>query len=110
MVLCLRRTGPVASLPGLRRQRSFLGISFVKPFLSSFALATGLLVATGALAQPKPTVTLTPGGEWQVGLMQSRVGLETMDTQAACRTYNILAGEGRKVAAALLVEASTSNN
>jgi hypothetical protein len=46
-----------------------LGISFVKPFLSSFALATGLLVATGALAQPKPTVTLTPGGEWQVGLM-----------------------------------------
>ena len=51
-----------------------------------------------------------PKPEWQVGLMQSRVGLETMDTQAACRTYNILAGEGRKVAAALLVEASTSNN
>ena len=42
---------------------------------------------------------------WQTGLMQRRVGLETMDTQAACRTYNILAGEGRKVAAALLIEA-----
>jgi uncharacterized protein len=27
-----------------------------------------------------------------------------MDTQAACRTYNILAGEGRRVAAALLIE------
>jgi uncharacterized protein len=42
--------------------------------------------------------------------MQRRVGLETMDTQAACRTYNILAGEGRKVAAALLIETSPSNN
>jgi uncharacterized protein len=37
-------------------------------------------------------------------LMQKRIGLETMDTQAACRTYNILAGEGRKVALALLIE------
>jgi len=51
-----------------------------------------------------------PKPEWQVGLMQRRLGLETMDTQAACRTYNILAGEGRKVAAALLIEASTSKN
>ena len=41
---------------------------------------------------------------WVAGLMQRRIGLETMDTQAACRTFNILAGEGRKVAAALLVE------
>ncbi len=41
---------------------------------------------------------------WVAGLMQRRIGFETMDTQAACRTYNILAGEGRKVAAALLVE------
>ncbi len=51
-----------------------------------------------------------PKPEWQVGLMQRHVGLETMDTQAACRTYNILAGEGRKVAAALLIEPSVSNN
>ena len=51
-----------------------------------------------------------PKPEWQVGLMQRRVGLETMDIQAACRTYNILAGEGRKVAAALLIEASASKN
>ena len=41
---------------------------------------------------------------WLAGLMARRIGLETMDTQAACRTYNILAGEGRKVAAALLLE------
>ena len=37
-------------------------------------------------------------------LMERRIGLETMDTLAACRTYNILAGEGRNVIAALLIE------
>ena len=37
-------------------------------------------------------------------LMDARIGLEVMDTQAACRTYNILAAESRRVAAALLVE------
>lgn len=38
-------------------------------------------------------------------LMARRIGVETMDTAAACRTYNILAGEGRRVVAALLMEA-----
>ncbi|WP_457280424.1 Mth938-like domain-containing protein [Polaromonas sp. P5_D5] len=37
-------------------------------------------------------------------LMERRIGIETMDTLAACRTYNILAGEGRQVIAALLIE------
>ena len=37
-------------------------------------------------------------------LMALRIGVETMDTIAACRTYNILAGEGRHVIAALLME------
>lgn len=37
-------------------------------------------------------------------LMARRIGVETMDTLAACRTYNILAGEGRRVTAALLIE------
>nr|VFJ54456.1 MAG: Uncharacterized conserved protein, contains Mth938-like domain [Candidatus Kentron sp. DK] len=32
------------------------------------------------------------------------IGIETMTTAAACRTYNLLAGEGRAVAAGLLVE------
>ena len=36
-------------------------------------------------------------------LTDARIGIEVMDTQAACRTYNILMAEGRKVAAALLV-------
>ena len=42
-------------------------------------------------------------------LMQKRIGIETMDTLAACRTYNVLAGEGRRVMAALLIETSGTN-
>ena len=33
-----------------------------------------------------------PPPAWLQPLMARRIGLETMDTQAACRTYNILAG------------------
>ncbi len=36
------------------------------------------------------------------GLIDAGIGLEAMTTAAACRTFNILAGEGRRVAAALL--------
>lgn len=45
-----------------------------------------------------------PQGFWIKSLIEQQIGLETMDTQAACRTYNVLAGEGRKVIAALLIE------
>lgn len=45
-----------------------------------------------------------PPPAWLRTLMEHRIGLETMDTAAACRTYNILAGEGRHVLAALLLE------
>ncbi|MEI6383427.1 MAG: Mth938-like domain-containing protein [Betaproteobacteria bacterium] len=48
-------------------------------------------------------------GSWLMPLMQQKIGLETMDTQAACRTYNILAGEGRNVAAALLIELTSTH-
>jgi uncharacterized protein len=37
-------------------------------------------------------------------LIERRVGIETMDTAAACRTYNVLLAEGRAVVAALLFE------
>ncbi len=45
-----------------------------------------------------------PSATWTKSLIDQQTGLETMDTPAACRTYNILAGEGRKVAVALLIE------
>jgi uncharacterized protein len=38
-------------------------------------------------------------------LIERGIGVETMDTPAACRTYNVLASEGRSVVAALLVGA-----
>ncbi|WP_101047752.1 Mth938-like domain-containing protein [Macromonas nakdongensis] len=41
-------------------------------------------------------------------LIEKGIGVETMDTMAAARTYNILAGEGRRVVVALLVEPATA--
>ena len=37
-------------------------------------------------------------------LIDLRIGVETMDTAAACRTYSVLASERRRVLAALLIE------
>jgi uncharacterized protein len=54
-----------------------------------------VLLGTGArLRFPRPEITRA--------LVEARIGLEVMDVQAACRTYNILAAEARHVAAALL--------
>ena len=55
-----------------------------------------VLLGTGArLAFPEPA-QLAP-------LYKAGIGVEVMDTPAACRTYNILLGEGRNVVAALVV-------
>ena len=48
-----------------------------------------------------------PKGNWIQPLIDKQTGIETMDTQAACRTYNILADEGRNVAVALLLETTS---
>ena len=45
-----------------------------------------------------------PPPAWLRGLIERRIGVETMDTAAACRTYNVLVSERRAVVAALLVE------
>lgn len=55
-----------------------------------------VLLGTGeTLRFPHPRLT--------EALIRAGVGLEVMNTPAACRTYNILASEGRKVAAALIL-------
>jgi uncharacterized protein len=55
-----------------------------------------ILLGTGArLRFPRPEIMQS--------LMRSGVGVEVMDVQAACRTYNILLAEERRVAAALLI-------
>lgn len=59
-----------------------------------------VLLGTGARQQfPKPAV-LRP-------LIEAGVGWEVMDTGSACRTYNVLASEGREVVAALLLPTNT---
>ena len=56
-----------------------------------------ILLGTGPRQRfPHPRLT--------AALAQAGIGLEVMDLQAACRTYNILVAEERKVAAALLFE------
>ena len=37
-------------------------------------------------------------------LSARHIGVECMDSKAACRTYNVLMGEGRKVTLALIIE------
>ncbi len=44
-----------------------------------------------------------PGGEALAPLLERGIGVEVMDTPAACRTYNLLLTEGRRVVAALLL-------
>ncbi|MEZ0231276.1 MAG: Mth938-like domain-containing protein [Methylophilaceae bacterium] len=63
------------------------------------------------LAELKPEVVLLGTGKTHRfihpklsrALTESGIGIECMDTAAACRTYNILMAEGRNVAAALLL-------
>ena len=47
-----------------------------------------------------------PPREAQVALLRRRIGIEVMDNAAVCRTYNLLAGEGRRVVAAIMLPAS----
>ena len=55
-----------------------------------------VLLGTGAAFRfPEPAI-LAP-------LYKAGIGVEVMDTPAACRTFNILMGEGRNVVAALVV-------
>ena len=56
-----------------------------------------VLLGTGARLRFPPGPLLRP-------FAPAGIGLEIMDMPAACRTYNILASEGRKVAAALLFD------
>ena len=49
------------------------------------------------------TSFLFPNPRLSQPLVQAGIGFEVMDSHAAARTYNILMGEGRQVAAALLL-------
>lgn len=56
-----------------------------------------IIIGTGKRQRfPRPELLKT--------LIEAKIGFEIMDSQAACRTYNILVGEGRQVLLALIVE------
>ena len=77
---------PVAGFDALAEEH-FAMLAALKPEV--------VLLGTGArLRFPHPRLT--------AALARARIGLEVMDLQAACRTYNILMAEERRVAAALL--------
>ncbi|MFO0997470.1 MAG: Mth938-like domain-containing protein [Alphaproteobacteria bacterium] len=79
---------PVATLPAL-------SIESLAPITAPGAGVDILLLGCGARpAAVAPAL--------RQALKSARVALEAMDTGAACRTYNLLAGEGRRVAAALI--------
>lgn len=54
-----------------------------------------LLLGTGATMTPVPRA-------FREALEAAGIGVEPMNSPAACRTYNVLLGEGRRIAAALL--------
>lgn len=58
-----------------------------------------VIIGTGARQRFPSPALLRP-------LISARIGFEIMDLGSACRTYNILAGEGRNAAAALILERS----
>lgn len=85
-----------------RLAQSWAAGGFVSLTVEHFALLRDLapdivLLGTGRSQRfPHPSL-LKP-------LIDARIGYEVMDSPAACRTYNILMAEGRRVAAALLIE------
>jgi uncharacterized protein len=66
----------------------------------------------GFIAEHQPEIVILgtgarqrfPPPELARALAASGAGVEVMDSKAACRTYNILVAEGRKVIAAILIE------
>lgn len=79
---------PVAGFTALRAE-DLLSVCVLKPSL--VLLGTGMRQHFPAPAMLRP-------------LIEAGIGFEIMDTGSACRTYNLLAGEGRNVAAALLLD------
>ena len=64
-------------------------------------LAEGMATVEFVLLGAGPVAAPPPKGLRQA-LQAEGLGLEVMDTASACRLYNVLAQEGRRVAAALI--------
>lgn len=85
--------GPLALLPD--GPQPWAGIGDMTLFLERAETFDILLVGTGTTFE-----ILAP--EMRVRLESAGIGVETMTTGAACRSYNVLLAEARRVAAALV--------
>jgi uncharacterized protein len=77
-----------AAAPEALTAAHFEQIAALRPEVVIFGSGVRLRFVSPALLQP---------------LMALRIGIETMDTAAACRTYNVLVSEHRRALAALLL-------
>lgn len=72
-----------------------LSLKTLQPIMDAVPAVEVLIVGCGSSLKLLPTTL-------REVLRSKSIGIEAMDTRAACRTYNVLAGEGRRVAAALI--------
>jgi uncharacterized protein len=73
--------------------------------LADLAQALAEVVPPGFLLLGTGQRQIFPTPEIRAAFIEAAVGLEAMTTGAACRTYNVLLGEGRPVSAALVAVA-----
>jgi len=94
-------TGSTLILDDVAQAWPVIGIDDLSPSAFEAVLAAGpasvefVLLGTGQSTAPPPRAV-------REALSHAGLGLEVMDTAAACRLYNVLAQDGRRVAAALI--------
>jgi uncharacterized protein len=100
LINAVRHEGNLIVMPEHLQAWDVGGFGALKPEdfaeLASLKPEVVLLGTGGKIRFPHPRLTSI--------LSEARIGVEVMDHQAACRTYNILMAEERKVAAALLFD------
>lgn len=86
---------PTATFPWSAADPTGITLDSLGPLLAADPPPEILLVGTGKRLMPlSPTL--------KAQLRERGIGADPMDTGAACRTYNVLMAEGRRVAAALI--------
>ncbi|MBI6628382.1 Mth938-like domain-containing protein [Pontibaca salina] len=84
-----------AVLAGPRGPRGWGGLADAAPLLDLVGEIDVIFIGTGAEIAHIPAALLAE-------LEQAGLGVEVMGSPAACRTYNVLLSEGRRVALAVL--------
>ncbi len=87
------RPWPVSSLAAL-------SLADFEAVLAARDTVEFILLGTGAAMAPPPKAV-------REAMFEAGMGLEVMDTAAACKLYNVLASQGRRVACALIAGSRT---